>query len=62
MNGNYKIVLWPDSQELMTHPRFFDCLLIDDIPGHISLGSAAYAVPEDLYNEIFMNNESSNNS
>jgi hypothetical protein len=53
MSENYKIVLWPDSQQLMTHERFYDCLLIDDIPGHVSLGSAAYAVPESLYNEIF---------
>jgi len=53
MSENYKIVLWPDSQQLMSHERFFDCLLIDDIPGHVSLGSGAYAVPESLYNEIF---------
>ena len=53
MANNYKIVLWPESQNLMDHPRFFDCLLIDDIPGHIRLGSSAYAVPEDIYNEIF---------
>lgn len=54
---NYKIVLYPESRKLTSHPDFFYCLLIDDIPGHISFGSAAYAVPESLYNEIFIYNE-----
>ena len=53
INNKYVLVTWPDSQKLTTHQDFFYCLLIDDIPGHAYCGSAAYAVPETLYNEIF---------
>lgn len=52
-DDRYVIVTWPDTQKLMNHPRFNECLLIDNIEGHIDVGSSAYAVPIDIYNEIY---------
>lgn len=52
-DDRYVIVTWPDSQELMEHPRFNECLLIDNIEGHTDVGSSAYAVPIDVYSEIY---------
>lgn len=49
----YILVQWPESQELMEHPRFNECLLVQDIEGHIEVGSSAYMCPEDLYEEVF---------
>lgn len=49
----YLLVLWPDSQMLMEHPRFHECLLVNDIDGHDEVGSSAYMCPEDLHKEIF---------
>lgn len=51
----YILVQWPESQMLMEHERFNECLFIDDIEGHIDVGSSAYMCPEDLYNELFVN-------
>ncbi len=48
----YILVQWPESQEIMDHPRFSECLLVQDIDGHIEVGSSAYMVPEDLYHEM----------
>lgn len=52
----YILVQWPESQMLMEHARFNECLLINDIEGHEEVGSSAYMCPEDLYDEIFLNN------
>ena len=49
----YILVLWPNSQYLMGHERFNECLLVQDIEGHEEVGSCAYMCPEDLYEEIF---------
>ena len=51
----YKLVQWPESQMLMEHPRFHECLFVDNIEGHDDVGSSAYMCPMDLYEEIFIN-------
>ena len=48
----YKVVTWPDSQELMEHPRFNECLLINDGVGLDTYGPSAYMVPIGLYLEL----------
>ena len=50
---NYILVQWPESQMLMEHERFHECLLVQDIDGHDEVGSSAYMCPEVLYNELF---------
>ena len=52
----YVLVTFPESQYLMNHRRFHECLLIQDIDGHDEVGSSAYMCPVDLYREIFNNN------
>lgn len=49
----YILVQWPDSQMLMDHERFHECLFVMDIDGHDEVGDSAYMCPEDLYTEIF---------
>ena len=49
----YILVEWPESQELMDHERFNECLFIQDIDGHVEVGGSAYMCPEDLYEQIF---------
>lgn len=49
----YVLVQWPESQDLMEHPRFSECLFVQDIEGHEEVGSSAYMCPEDLYEEVF---------
>lgn len=53
MEEKYILVQWPDSQLLMHHERFNECLLVIDIEGHIEVGSSAYMYPEYLYKELF---------
>lgn len=48
----YVLVKFPESQLLMEHPRFNECLFVQDISGHDEVGYCAYMCPEDLYNEI----------
>jgi hypothetical protein len=50
----YVLVQWPDSQRLMEHDRFHECLFIENIDGHDDVGSSAYMCPEDLYDELFI--------
>jgi hypothetical protein len=50
----YILVQWPESQRLMEHERFDECLFVNDIEGHKEVGSSAYMCPEDLYDEIFI--------
>ena len=38
----YILVQWPESQELMEHKRFNECLFVQDIDGHDEVGSGAY--------------------
>ena len=49
----YILVEWPESQELMEHERFNECLSVQDIDGHVEVGGSAYMCPEDLYEKIF---------
>lgn len=49
----YVLVQWPESQQLMEHERFNECLLIQDIEGHSEVGGSAYMCPEDLYDSLF---------
>ena len=49
----YVLVQWPETQELMMHKRFNECLFIQDIDGHDEVGISSYMCPEDLYEEIF---------
>ena len=49
----YILVEWPESQMLMEHERFNECLFVQDIDGHVEVGSSAYMCPEDLYEKIF---------
>lgn len=50
----YELVRWPESQLLMEHPRFHECLFVDNIEGHDDVGSSAYMCPIDLYEELFI--------
>ena len=52
----YILVQWPDSQYLMENPRFSECIFCMDIDGHEEVGDSDYMCPEDLYDEIFLNN------
>lgn len=48
----YILVQWPDSQILMDYPWFDECILMND-ENHLSeIGSSAYFVPENRYNEL----------
>lgn len=58
MDKTYKLVQWPDSQSLMDNPRFNECIFCEDLEGHVEVGSSAYMVPVDLYNEIFLGKSS----
>lgn len=49
----YILVQWPESQYLMDHARFSECLFVQDLDGHKEVGSSAYMCPHDLYEEIF---------
>lgn len=55
MSERYILVQWPESQFLMEHPRFNECLLISNIDGHRDVGSSAYMCPESIYEEVFDN-------
>ena len=49
----YILVEWPESQELMGHEKFNECLFVQDIDEHTEVGGSAYMCPEDLYEKIF---------
>ena len=49
----YILVQWPESQMLMEHKRFNECLLVQDIINLNEVGSCAYMCPEVLYEKIF---------
>lgn len=48
----YILVSFPEIQDFMTHPRWDECILCSSIEGH-ECPDSTYAVPEDLYNEIY---------
>jgi hypothetical protein len=39
----------------MEHPRFSECLFVENLEGHIDVGSSAYMVPEDIWKEVYEN-------
>ena len=55
MSKKYILSQWPESQIFMEHPRFSECLFVEDLDGHTEVGSSAYMIPEDLYNEVYEN-------
>ena len=48
----YILVEWPESQMLMEHERFNECLFVQDIDGHVEVESSTYTCLEDLYKKI----------
>lgn len=55
MKTKYIIVSFPESQAIINHPGFNECYLID--PGDDNSKSGSYAVPEDLYEEVYVKKE-----
>ena len=51
----YVLVQWPESQILMEHSRFDECLFVENIEEHDDVGSSAYMCPIDIYEETFEN-------
>lgn len=51
MKKKYILVSFPESQVIIDHPRFNECHLIDS--GDNNSESNTYAVPEDLYEEVY---------
>jgi hypothetical protein len=49
-NVRYIMVLWPESQQFMEHPRFNECYLVQALEGQEYFDSA-YFIPEDIYLE-----------
>lgn len=49
----YVLVQWPESQMLMEHPRYNECLFVENIENHDDVGNSAYMCPIDIYEEIF---------
>lgn len=52
MATKYILVGWPEIQDFMEHPRWSECILCQEIEGHLC-ESPTYAVPEDLYNSVY---------
>ena len=50
----YILVGWPEIQDFMMHSRWNECIFCSSIPGHEVLDST-YAVPEDIYKEVYNN-------
>lgn len=48
----YILVTFPEIQDFMMHSRWDECILCSSIEGH-ECPDSTYAVPEDLYNEIY---------
>lgn len=48
----YILVTFPEIQDFMEHPRFGECIFCESIEGH-PVESSTYAVPEDLYEEVY---------
>lgn len=46
------LVGWPKIQDFMKHPRWSECVFCKETDGHPCL-DGVYAVPEDLYNEVY---------
>lgn len=48
----YVLFQWPESQEIMEKPWFNECLFVQDIEGHDSVGDSAWMVPADRAEEL----------
>ena len=48
----YYLVGWPEIQDFMEHPRWDECVFCEEIEVHPS-GDSTYAVPLDLYEEVY---------
>lgn len=55
MEKKYILVCWPESQILMKQVWFDECILMNDINHLQEIGSSAYFVPENRYNELQLN-------
>jgi hypothetical protein len=48
----FVLVTWPESQKLMEQEWFDECILMNDENHLDDLGSSAYFVPEERYQEL----------
>lgn len=52
MKDTYKVITWPESQDLMEKPWFNECELINSNYGQEKYGSSAYLIPLERYMEL----------
>lgn len=55
MGEKYILVCWPESQILMEEAWFDECILMNDENHLQEIGSSAYFVPENRFNELQLN-------
>ena len=55
MEEKYILVCWPESQMLMEEVWFDECILMNDENHLQEIGSSAYFVPENRFNESELN-------
>ena len=55
MEEKYILVCWPESQTLMEQVWFDECILMNDENHLQEIGSSAYFVPENRFNELQLN-------
>jgi hypothetical protein len=48
----FVLVTWPESQKLMEQEWFDECILMNDENHLDGVGSSAYFVPEERYQEL----------
>jgi len=49
---DYVLVLWPESESILSKPWFGDCILMNDKSHLGRIGSSAYFVPKELYETL----------
>lgn len=49
---DYVLVLWPESESILSEPWFGDCILMNDKAHLGRIGSSAYFVPKELYETL----------
>ena len=55
MEEKYVLVYWSESQILMEQEWFDECILMNDENHLQEIGSSAYFIPENRYNELQLN-------
>ena len=60
MEEKYILVSWAKSQILMEQVWFDECILMNDENHLQEIGSSAYFVPENRYNELQLNSNETN--